>query len=88
MDSLKSGYTIGTQIVKVYIEVMKQAWEVVGYTNVVLFYTIRGIRWKPHRKKEKWRAVRVQYHYNDLINQLPAMLTAPSYWKCDYAISE
>ena len=64
LDSLKSGYTIGTQIVKVYIEVMKQAWEVVGYTNVVLFYTIRGIRWKPHRKKEKWRAVRVQYHYN------------------------
>lgn len=40
MDILKSGYTIGTQIVKVYIEVMKQAWEVVGYTNVVLFYTL------------------------------------------------
>ena len=40
LDILKSGYTIGTQIVKVYIEVMKQAWEVVGYTNVVLFYTL------------------------------------------------
>ena len=89
LDSLKSGYTIGTQIVKVlyrgYEAGMGGGWL---YKCSPVLYTIRGIRWKPHRKKEKWRAVRVQYHYNDLINQLPAMLTAPSYWKCDYAIFE
>ena len=40
LDSLKSGYTIGTQIVNIYIKVMKQGLKVVGYTNVVLFSSI------------------------------------------------
>ena len=62
LDSLKSGYIIGTQILKVYIKVMKQALKVVGYKCSPVLQYIAGIRWKPCGKKEKWKAVRVQYH--------------------------